>query len=127
MKCKKILLVDDDEDIRLTIGEALEMSDYKVMKASNGQEALSLIQSLPEIELPGLIILDLMMPIMDGIQFLNAIHTSFPEFSKIPIVLASAKGSVESLPQHALTIERIKKPMDLEDLLRIAETYCGMP
>jgi CheY-like chemotaxis protein len=119
---KPILVVDDDPDIRDSIAAALEIEGYSVLMAENGRVALDLLLSLKQNDLPRCIMLDLMMPVMTGEEFLKALelecHTQLRE---IPVVVASANGSllVNKLPAR----EILKKPIDINDLYRIAKTY----
>jgi CheY-like chemotaxis protein len=122
---KLILVIDDDEDIRNTIKSVLETESYRVLTAENGKDGLDKLMALGE-QLPRLILVDLMMPIMDGLQFLQTVESQHKEtIGKIPIVLATAKGSVKALPEHPLMAEHLRKPMDIDVLFKIAEKYCA--
>lgn len=84
---KKILIIDDDADFRMILGEYLEHQGYTVMSASCGQEALRLINSDRD-DLPSLILLDYLMPAEDGVQF----HSRLREqelLSNIPTVMVT--------------------------------------
>lgn len=121
---KPILVVDDDPDIRDSIASALEIEGYPVLMAENGKAALDLLLSLKEkgdSELPRCIMLDLMMPVMTGEEFLHTVATKYTELKEIPVVVASANGSLlqSKLPAN----EVLKKPIDINDLYRIAEQY----
>lgn len=120
---KPILVVDDDPDIRDSIASALEIEGYKVLMAENGQVALDLLISLQanNHELPRCIMLDLMMPVMTGEEFLDVIKDKHEDLRNIPIVVASANGSL--LMNKLLAREVLKKPIDINDLYRIAEQY----
>ena len=72
MKRKYLLIVEDDTDLRETLKELLEIEGYTVTMASNGKEALSFLKKTQKFS--HLILLDLMMPIMDGASFLDAFH-----------------------------------------------------
>jgi CheY-like chemotaxis protein len=127
MSCKPILVVEDDEDIRTQVIAALEAEGYYVNSAENGRAALAYLLSLPEGELPGCIILDLMMPEMDGHKLMNTIEKEHPRLHGIKILVATAKGSSgnpESVPQ---ALERLQKPFELEELYRMVEQHCGKP
>jgi len=80
-----ILVVDDDPDILYALSEALSEEGFSVQVAQNGQEALDLIGEAP----PALILLDLMMPVMDGREFGCRIRSS-PDLANIPIIVLSA-------------------------------------
>lgn len=82
---KKVLVVDDEENIRLLFKEELEEEGYEVDTASNGLEALEKVKAAPF----DIVILDIKMPVMDGIQALNAIKNMDKDQ---PVVLCSAYG-----------------------------------
>ncbi len=86
----KILLVEDNEELRHFISEHFQ-DEYQVMQAGNGQEALKILEG----ERPHIILSDIMMPEMDGIEFCRIVKED-PAFSDIPFLLLTAKNSVES-------------------------------
>ncbi len=114
---RKILIVDDDESIRKMIGRILIKSGYEVYTAVNGVEA---VKKLINIEID-LIILDLVMPLMDGIEFLKAIRSK--EIRDIPVLIISgtddAKQIVEAYKLGAYDF--IRKPEHPEILLKRIE------
>ncbi len=118
---KPILVVDDDPDIRESIASVLEIEGYPVLMAENGKAALDLLFSLNQSELPRCIILDFMMPVMSGEEFLKALQLANENLKGIPVVVASANGSLfeAKLPAN----EVLRKPIDIQDLYRIAEQY----
>lgn len=121
MSTKSILVVDDDDDVRFAILDALELEGHKVHTATNGFEALKLLTGGMVNEV-GLIILDLMMPGMTGLQFLEEVHKNHPDIAKIPVVLATAKGS--PIDEHVPgTVLKIKKPFELEELNEVVLKY----
>ncbi len=112
----KILVVEDDDDIRDSLRELLEEEGYRVDTAANGQQALI---KLRDEELPQLILLDLMMPVMDGWQFQRELR-AVPTFESIPIIVISAsKFSREPLNAAAF----IPKPLDAGVLLETIESF----
>jgi two-component system chemotaxis response regulator CheY len=117
-KSRMLLLVEDDEAILTTMQNILELSGYSVETAKNGQEAL---QKLTQIERPCLILLDLMMPVMNGIQFLEAVQKG-EVFAGIPIVIVSAFG--EKVKNVSGYVKILKKPFDLDLLLKTVGHYC---
>lgn len=124
MSKKPILIVDDDEDIRETLSDALSFEGYETVTTNNGAQALDYLKK--SNTLPGLIILDLMMPVMDGSQFLEIINSEYKDsFAQIPLILATAKGSHSNVPSSELAHERIKKPIELDDLYSIVNKYCA--
>ena len=83
----RILIVDDELSIIKFLRANLEANGYEVLAAMNGTEALQAI----EMELPGLVILDIMMPGMDGFEVCRQLR----EWSQIPIIMLSARGDVK--------------------------------
>ena len=84
---EKILVVEDEENIRTNIKEYLETQQLQVLEAADGETALEMVETMK----PDLIILDVMLPNMDGIELLTKIRQSM-EYRDIPIILATAKG-----------------------------------
>lgn len=118
---KSILIVEDDFDIRQSMSDILEDLGYKVFSASNGRAGIDHLQKMDE--LPGVVILDLMMPVLDGFGFRKE-QVKDKRLSSVPTILLSADSR---LPEKAKDIgfeEFIKKPIDLDHLLSIAEKYC---
>jgi CheY-like chemotaxis protein len=109
---KKILIVEDDTDIARNLKELLESEGYQVVVSKNGKEALVFLQT----DIPNLIILDLMMPIMDGFGF-RQIQRSDPRISHIPVIVMSADGHVEDKKLQLGVTNFIRKPADLEEVL----------
>lgn len=119
MTCNKILLVEDDADIRTTLKEVLELEGYDVVPAGNGKEAFDALSGMQDY--PCLILLDLMMPIMNGWEFLEAQQTE-KAISDIPVVVVSAAGDkARSAKAHGF----IKKPIEVDGLLRMIKQYCA--
>jgi len=85
-----VLLVEDDIDTREVMARTLKKSGWAVSEAGNGQEALDVMASVQ----PRLILLDLMMPVMDGFDFLTALRAR-PEWQHIPVVVVTAKDLTE--------------------------------
>lgn len=128
MSCKPILVVEDDEDIRMNLVLALESEGYSVYEAENGKVAIDLLLSLSEDRLPSCIILDLMMPEMDGKEFVDTMARDHPALlAKLNIVVSTAKGSAIDPKVIAVAVERIQKPMDLDLLYQVVRKYCGEP
>lgn len=120
LKRPVILLIDDEESIRQVLSLALEFEDYQVFSASNGQEA---IEMLPHIPRPSLILLDLMMPVMNGWAFMEAIQKK-PEYASIPVAVITAfSDRAEGLNAVAL----LQKPVDLDKLFALARKYTASP
>jgi CheY-like chemotaxis protein len=118
MKTKSVLIIDDEEGIREALQLALEFEGYDVHTAANGEEGLEL---LDRIRRPCLILLDLMMPVMNGWEFAVAIAKS--ELHKsIPVVVVSAFDTqAQGLPVRSV----LKKPIDLSTLLDTVHHWCA--
>lgn len=110
-----ILVVEDDFDIRDTLAQILEAEGYVVRGAANGHEALELLRR-DRGDLPALILLDLMMPVMNGWQF-RAEQLQDPELATIPVVVISADASVHQKAASIDAASFLKKPVQLETLL----------
>ena len=118
--CRSILLVEDDQEIRESLKDALEMEGYEIVTASNGREALD---TLPTMRKPCLILLDLMMPVMNGWEFAEALQGD-AELAEIPIVVVTAFG--QELQRSKITSQDvIPKPVDLDRLFRSVKCFCG--
>jgi CheY-like chemotaxis protein len=111
MSAPLVLVVDDDLDILDAICDILEGEGYRVARARHGAEALDRIAE----ELPDVILLDLMMPVMDGLTFASTLRQR-PLPRRIPIVVISADGNPEkaaALGAHGY----LAKPFDIDALL----------
>ena len=107
---KRVLVVDDDPDIRELLFTALEDDGFEVVPAGNGQEALAIIETFR----PDVIVLDLMMPVMDGWQFAAELRARAED---IPIVLLSAARDLKTHAMALSAAEIIEKPFDLSELI----------
>jgi len=105
---KKILVVEDNEELRMLMELALESEGFRVECAPNGLEALKLLK---ENSTPDLILLDLMMPVMSGQEFLES-RRQVPELHEIPLIVFSAAS--ENVPPG---FPFLRKPVDLDHLL----------
>ena len=114
---KKVMVVDDEEDIRLTVGQILEVSGYDVISAETGLDCLEKM----ERERPDLVILDIMMPGISGWDVAARIK-EHEEWSGIPIVFLTAKGDDMSVGMGGLaSVEYIVKPFDIQRLKSCVE------
>ena len=116
--CKTVLIVEDDEAIRETMQLALELRGYQVITAGNGKEGIDALTGHPR---PCLILLDLMMPVMDGWGFVGAIEHD-PSLGRIPVVVVTAFTN-QAGKINARSI--IAKPIPLEVLYETVRAYCG--
>lgn len=115
-----LLLVEDDVHIRLTMGAILRDEGYDVVEASNGQEALTQLASGLR---PCLILLDIMMPIMNGWEFREVQHRD-PALSSIPVLVVSADRSVRERILKTGVVDFLPKPVDLDRLLTLVTQSC---
>lgn len=113
-----ILFVDDDDDVRETIADALVDSGYNVITARHGAEAWAHLESATI--LPDLILLDLMMPVMDGAEFRER-QRNDPRFQSIPVVLISAGVSASSQAKSMGVAACLIKPVKLSPLVGTIE------
>lgn len=114
---RRILVVEDDADIRDAVASLLEGEGFLVVQVGNGREALEYLRTH---EAPALILLDLMMPVMDGWTF-RAIQMADPKLARIPILVCSAGG------HGPLPVERerfLRKPFELSRLLSAVRKAC---
>jgi type IV pilus assembly protein PilB len=111
---RKILLVDDEDDIRKILGKYLQMGGYEVIQAVNGKEAIEKAIK----EKPDLIITDLMMPVMDGLEEVKILRSSM-ETAVIPIIMLTARQDKESELSgiNAGADDYMTKPFDKDKLL----------
>jgi CheY-like chemotaxis protein len=115
-----ILVVDDDEDIRYALGDTLEAEGYSVVLAEDGRDALHKLQGLPAP--PCVILLDLMMPNMDGLQF-RAAQQCDPALASIPVVILSADVQVKQKAAGMAAAGCMAKPVRITDLLKMVERF----
>jgi CheY-like chemotaxis protein len=115
-----VLLIDDDPDIRDSLSDLLTEEGYPVATACNGLEGLEKLKSDCT---PCVILLDLMMPVMDGWQF-RAKQLSEPELAQLPVIVLSA---VTEIRRHAAEMKAagyLSKPFVLDRLLSAVQRYC---
>ena len=115
----EVLVVDDDYDIREALTDFLRHEGYAVEEASNGQEALKRLKGRLG---PDLILLDLMMPIMNGWQFCaEYARSSSPP--TVPVVIMTGDDSIERKADSVGAAGYLKKPIDLDTLLDTVERH----
>ena len=123
-KKPKILIVDDEPDILRTLQDRLEMNKYRVITASNGREGLEkALQDKPDI-----ILLDVIMPIMDGFEMLEALSKQ-PEGKHCAVIMLTARSQPHDIARaKAYGIKHyIVKPFDLSELLDRIEVIAEHP
>ena len=113
-----ILVVDDDPDIRQTLAEALAEGGRRVLTARDGYDA---VEKLDSLERPCLILLDLMMPRMSGLEFLDHLSRQ-PGLEDVVVVVMSAHdGLRREAEHHARVRATLRKPFDFDGLLSLVE------
>jgi CheY-like chemotaxis protein len=115
-----VLVVDDDSDIRDALCIVLEHNGYRALPASNGEEALARLRADAPIDL---ILLDMMMPVMDGWGFRRS-QPDGPAFVQIPVVVLTGDGRASSKAAAIGAAGYLKKPLDLGDLLEVVGRHC---
>ena len=108
-----VMIVDDDDDIREIGTLVLESEGYRVAAARDGLDAMDMLERSPA---PGVILLDLMMPRMDGEQFLKALRSS--DKAHIPVVLMSGHNEASEIARVLSADALLRKPVDLDILLK---------
>ncbi|HTA89896.1 MAG TPA: response regulator [Polyangiaceae bacterium] len=112
-----VLIVEDEEDLREMMREALEMKGYRVVTAEEGQEALAKIDSIDQL---CLVLLDLLMPGMNGWDFFTKMRER-PELASVPVIVhSSASGRAPAGVTRAL-----QKPVLFEQLISVVSEYCN--
>lgn len=121
--CRNVLVIEDDDSIREAITEILSLEGYEVFSAGHGQEGMTALESIPG---PTLVLLDMMMPVMNGWQFIAA-QKNKARFADISVVIVSATpedrallGEDDLLPVEGL----LRKPVDVDKLLKVMDQYC---
>jgi CheY-like chemotaxis protein len=130
-----IVVVDDEDDIREAVQIVLEAEGYRTSAAANGQEALELLRRSEHP--PCLILLDLMMPVMDGWEFLKEIGEE-PRLLSVPVAIMSAHPSIRvafenarredrstQLLLHGSTLRLLPKPLNVVRLISVAHEICS--
>jgi two-component system, chemotaxis family, chemotaxis protein CheY len=96
--------------------ELMESEGYMPVQAANGKEALDKLTSAPMSDLPGLILLDLVMPVMNGIDFMKAQQRN-ANLAAIPVVVMSAEPATQLKQQNLTAAQYLKKPVPLEAIV----------
>lgn len=109
---KHVLLVEDDEDIREILSELLVATGYRVTAVTNGEEALRALRR----ELPDVVVLDLMMPVMDGWE-LRRRMLSDPELRDVPVIVMSGAADLHESASTLQVARVLEKPVPLDRIL----------
>jgi CheY-like chemotaxis protein len=119
---RTVLIVEDDADTRGAIAEALTDENYRALEASNGADALGELRAAPSP--PCVILLDVMMPVMDGTEF-RSVQRHDETLRGIPVVVLSAHADATVFAKQMEADGFLKKPVDLVTLLRTVEQFCA--
>lgn len=122
---KKIMIVDDDPDILLTVKYILETEGYKVFTFESG---LDMLKELEKGKKPSLIILDIMMPIISGWELHRRLGEN-PNWKKIPVVFLTARDNDTARQMYErYGVTRIKKPFDIKEFKeKVEEVLLNRP
>lgn len=118
---KFILVVEDDDDIRDSVLELLDMEGFSSLGAENGQVALDYLSSGKK--LPDLILLDLMMPVKNGFEVSEILRSG--ELSHLPVVVMSADGQLNAKKESLHAKAYLKKPVDITELMTTISKLLG--
>ena len=124
MKQPTVFIVEDDRDTREMIGRFLELEGYSVESAANGRQALDLLDEGTRV---CVILLDLMMPVMDGWEFRRRQRQMDPAIATIPVVVFTADGGVQEKAAAVGAIGGIGKPIGIDALLEVVARHCRSP
>ena len=116
-----VLVVEDDRDIREGLLDALTDNGYQSVGAANGRDALATLRTGGS--LPCMILLDIMMPVMDGTEFREE-QLRDPKLAGIPVVLLSAHRDVAERAKTLKVAAYLEKPLNVKNLLDLAHEYC---
>lgn len=113
-----VLIVEDDDDLREMMAQLLSLEGFHAAAVANGQEAL---EYLRHGTAPDLILLDMMMPVMDGWEFRRQ-QQSDPAMAEVPVIVLSAldQSRITDISAEAI----LKKPLDFDRLLELVRMYC---
>lgn len=119
---EKILIVDDQYGIRILLNEVLQKEGYDTYQAANGLQALEIVQE----NVPDLILLDMKIPGMDGIEILKRVKALYPDMK---VIIMTAYGELDMI-QEAMdlgAITHFAKPFDIVDIREAVKKYLALP
>ena len=119
----KILVIDDDEGVRRSIGKVLVRAGHEVFEAPDGKVALTVLKDEP----PDLVICDLFMPEMDGVEVLRELRRDYPDLPVVAISGGAYQGKVQLLDvaKGLGAVAVLKKPFQLQELLGVVNDLLG--
>lgn len=112
-----VLIVEDDRDVAATINDVVVERGYRAIQAENGREALARLEN----ETPALMLIDLFMPVMNGVELLKVIKKS-PKLSVIPRIIMTAANDQMIGVREDVTV--LYKPVDFDALTQLLQRYC---
>jgi CheY-like chemotaxis protein len=118
---RAVLVVEDDQDVAESIGEALQQSGHRTRVASDGEEALA---RLDEMTRPCLLLVDWVMPVMDGHALVHEVARR-EDSDQLPVIVMSAQPDVERALTWPGVRGVLKKPFGVAEVLAAIEKYCG--
>jgi CheY-like chemotaxis protein len=113
-----VLIVEDDADLREMMAQLLAIEGYNAETVANGRAALDYLR---KGDFPEVILLDLMMPVMDGWEFRRR-QREDPQLAKVPVVVLSALDPARAADLGGAAV--LKKPLDFDRLLELVRQYC---
>ena len=113
-----VLIVEDDADTRHMLATCLELQGYDVLTAANGREALDCL----ETRTPTLLLVDLMMPVMDGMEFRDA-QRRHPRASAVPFVVFTAVAHGRQIAERIGADGFLPKPVQLNELFEVVSRF----
>jgi len=116
-----VLVVDDDDDFRDSVAQVLDEDGFAVLTASDGREAIEVLHSASTK--PSVILLDMMMPVMDGWEFREA-QRNDPELASIPVAVFSAQPNIEATARSIEAAACFRKPLSLDYLIDTLDSLC---
>jgi DNA-binding response OmpR family regulator len=115
-----VLIVEDDEDLREMMAQLLTLEGFETATAANGREALEYLHE-HEAGRPDIILLDLMMPVMDGWEFRRR-QQADPTLAPVPVIILSALDYARASNLEATAF--LKKPLDFDRLVSLVRSHC---
>lgn len=123
LACPGVLVVEDDSEIAEMLTLVLEDEGYKVNAVRDGREALAFLRTAATPK-PCVILLDLMMPRMNGLEFRSE-QLRDPAVATVPVVLVTAEREARGLAREMNVAATLIKPVDLDELLSVVGRYCA--
>jgi CheY-like chemotaxis protein len=120
---KQVLVIEDDEAIRDVVLMFLEWEGYEVITAEDGIDGFKKLEDI----IPDLILLDLLMPRMDGYEFIKLLRRRQGKLTSIPVIAFTANTQAHTDIDQIEFTDLIPKPFHLEDLLKKISTFCDIP